>query len=186
MGTDGGCAQMNDLIIFPKTKRIVMLAFISFVFVAIGIVLVIFSTQAGEEELLLKIIGMSSIVVMGLCLIYYINVLINRKPALIISDEGIFDNSSFIGAGLVKWEDIEHIDFINFSGQVFLGIMTWDPNLIINRTNGVKRVLNKMNRGLIDAQVNIPVKILSCSMDELIDEINSRLERVNAMYESQN
>ena len=96
MGTDGGCAQMNDLIIFPKTKRIVMLAFISFVFVAIGIVLVIFSTQAGEEELLLKIIGMSSIVVMGLCLIYYINVLINRKPALIISDEGIFDNSSFI------------------------------------------------------------------------------------------
>src|SRR6185437_12116779 len=96
--------KMNDFVILPKVKRIVSLACISFIFVAIGILLLSFSSdEIGSGRVLLMVIGLVAIIVFGFCLIYYINVLIKRKPALIISDNGIFDNSSFIGAGLVKW-----------------------------------------------------------------------------------
>ncbi len=152
-----------------------MLAFISIIFVVTGVLIFVATlNEAGGEGLLFKTIGIIAIVFFGLCLIYYINVLIKRKPALIVSEEGIFDDSSFIGAGLVRWEEIEALDFVNFSGQLFLGIKTYDPNLIVNRSNGVKRTLNKLNKGLVEAQVNIPVKILACSIDELVEEIQKR------------
>lgn len=166
---------MADFIVWPKVRRIVMLGFISFIFVVIGALLIVSSSSWSQGDgLLFKTIGIITLIIFGLCFIYYINVLINRKPALIVSEKGIFDDSSFIGAGLVRWEEIESLDFVNFSGQLFLGIKTYDPNLIVNRSKGVRRILNKLNKGLVEAQVNIPVKILSCSTDELIEEIEKR------------
>jgi len=136
----------------------------------------------GEQSpLWLGIIGVVTAVFFGLCTIYYLKEIFIRKPALIISDEGIMDRSSFVGAGLVRWEEIEYIDLIVFGGQPFLGIFTHDPELIVNRTSGIKSLLNSANKKLVDAQVNIPVNNLACSMDNFVDEINNRwqLEKVD-------
>ncbi|MBS4210031.1 hypothetical protein KHA95_18395 [Bacillus sp. FJAT-50079] len=157
-----------------------MLAFMCLLFIMLGIVFIVFSSgETGSVGFWLKVIGVLVIAIFALCLIYYVKVLMEKKPALIVSEEGIFDQSSYIGAGLVRWEEIEAIDFVQFSGQVFLGITTYDPELIINRTSGVKKWLNKANRGLVSAQVNIPVKILACPLDDLVDEINERWEEAS-------
>ncbi|MDY0396184.1 STM3941 family protein [Virgibacillus halophilus] len=57
--------------------------------------------------------------------------------------EGIIDHSSFIEAGLVKWEEIADLQIYQYGGQVFLGIFTHDPNLIINRTKGIKKSIER-------------------------------------------
>jgi hypothetical protein len=167
---------MNDYVVSFKRSRMLTLALLSFIFTVIGIVFIIaFATQGiGSEKIWLTAIGVVITIFFGLCLLYYIIVLIKGKPALKVTKEGIIDNSSFIGAGLVRWEDIADIDFINFSNQVFLGIFTFDPDLITDRTTGSKRLLNNLNKGLLETQVNIPIKILDGSLDELVDEINSR------------
>jgi hypothetical protein len=167
---------MNDYVVSFKRSRMLTLALLSFIFTVIGIVFIIaFATQGiGSEKIWLTAIGVVIAIFFGLCLLYYIIVMIKGKPALKITKEGIIDNSSFIGAGLVRWEDIADIDFINFSNQVFLGIFTFDPDLITDRTTGFKRLLNNLNKGLLETQVNIPIKILDGSLDELVDEINSR------------
>ena len=167
--------KMNDYVVLFKRSRMLTLIFLSLIFVGLGVVFLAFTTQGiGSEKIWLSAIGIVLVVLFGLCFCYYINVLIKGKPALTITEEGIIDNSSFIGAGLVRWEDIEDIDFINFSNQIFLGIFTFDPDLIVDRTSGFKRLLNNLNKGLLETQVNIPVKILAGSLDELVDEINSR------------
>ena len=143
-------------------------AFLSLVFTAIGVVFI--SEGIGFE----KIQALAVIIFFGLCLLYFIRVLIKGKAALKITSEGIIDNSNFLGAGLVRWEEIERIDFIKFKKQVFLGIYTLDPNLIVDRTSGFKRLLNNLNKVLVETQVNIPVKLLACSKDGLVHEINSR------------
>jgi hypothetical protein len=169
-------SKMNDYVVSFKRSRMLTLALLSFIFTVIGVVFIIaFATQGiGSEKIWLTAIGVVIAIFFGLCLLYYIIVLIKGKPALKITKEGIIDNSSFIGAGLVRWEDIADIDFINFSNQVFLGIFTFDPDLITDRTTGFKRLLNNLNKGLLETQVNIPIKILDGSLDELVDEINSR------------
>ncbi|WP_169509234.1 hypothetical protein [Siminovitchia fordii] len=35
---------------------------------------------------------------------------------------------------VILWNEIEAIDLINFSGQIYLGIFTFDRELIISRT----------------------------------------------------
>ncbi|VEF47424.1 Uncharacterised protein [Bacillus freudenreichii] len=159
---------MDAYIVMPKIKRTIMLAFFTFVFVSIGILILALSINGQFEGILPALIGIITITVFGLCFIYYIKVLIKREPAVIVTNEGIIDQSSYIGAGLVKWKEIEAIDLINFSGQVYLGIFTFDGELIINRSSGMKRVLNVLNKGLLPSQVNIPVKNLACSIEDLL------------------
>lgn len=163
---------MEDYIVMPKMKRLILLAVLSAGFVALGILFIAISLS--EQELMLLVIGGITVVVFGFCFLYYVIVLIKREPALIISKEGIIDHSSFIGAGLVRWDDMEKIDFINFSGQIYLGIFTSDRDLIINRMEGIKRIFCRLNKGLLESQVNIPVKILDCPMEELVEDINRK------------
>ncbi|MBS4220737.1 hypothetical protein KHA96_20775 [Bacillus sp. FJAT-49711] len=174
---------MGDYRIMSKMKRMVMLTIFSLIFVILGIF--ILAGGLVESSIGLMIIGILTIIVFGLCIIYYIIVLIKREPAIIISNDGIIDKSSYIGAGLVRWTEIEAFEFINFSGQVYLGIFTIDRDLIINRMSGMKKVFTRINKGLLETQVNIPVKNLNCSMDELVDVINERWEQALEKKESQ-
>lgn len=172
----GGC-KMNEFIVYPKRGRMLMLAILAFVFVLLGTLFLGIYFVEEEVSFGILLVGIISILFFGLCMIFYIKEMIIRKPMLIVSDEGITDRSSLIGAGLVRWEDIADIDFISFGGQLFLGIFTHDPNLIINRTGRFTSMLNKLNKGLIDAQVNIPVKSLDCDQEELVEIINSHWEK---------
>ncbi|BAQ11822.1 hypothetical protein OXB_3353 [Bacillus sp. OxB-1] len=161
---------MNTIEIYPKKGRMFMLSIFSLLFTLLGVLFLWISTEEGSP-FWLGIIGVITIAFFGLGGVYYVKELMIRKPAVMITDEGIIDRSSFIGAGLVKWEEIESVEFITMSGQLFLAIFTFDPNLIIDRSSGIKRILNKLNQGLLPSQVNIPAKNLACSPEELLDKI---------------
>lgn len=105
-----------------------------------------------------------------------------KKPALILSEDGLTDQSSYIAAGFLKWEEIMEVQFYQYGGQPFLGIITVDPELIIQRSSGFKRLLNKMNKGLVEAQVSIPVRNLACDDETLINEIAIRWEAKMTSY----
>jgi hypothetical protein len=163
----------EDFIVMAKKGRMVILCVFCLVFVTLGIFIL---TVPFQEPLLPRVIGILIIAVFGLCFLYYVNVLINWKPAVIVTEEGITDQSSYIKAGLVRWEEIEAIDLLNFSGQVYLGIFTYDRELIINRSSGVKKWFNRLNKGLLPSQINIPINNLACSVDELYHAIGQRWE----------
>lgn len=162
----------DDFIVMSKRSRMVMLAIFSLVFVAAGILILFIPFN----ETWPTAVGILAIIVFGLCFFYYVIVLIKREPAVIVTKEGIIDQSSYIRAGLVRWEDIEAIDFLNLSGQTYLGIFTFDSELIINRSSGMKKLFNILNKGLLPSQVNIPVNNLACSAEELVHAIGQYWE----------
>ncbi|RDW20853.1 hypothetical protein CWR48_04400 [Oceanobacillus arenosus] len=151
----------------------IILAVFCLVFVAVGIFIL---SVPFNEPMWPMVIGILTIAVFGLCFLYYVKVIVIREPAVVITKEGIIDQSSYIGAGLVRWEDIEAIDLVNFSGQVFLGIFTFDSELIINRSSGMEKLFNQLNKRLLPSQVNIPVNNLACSADDLVNAIGERWE----------
>ncbi|WP_082918043.1 STM3941 family protein [Oceanobacillus sp. Castelsardo] len=132
----------DDFIVMAKKGRMVMLAVFCLVFVALGMLILVVPFN---EPTWPTVIGILIIVVFGLCFLYYVKLLINWEPAVIVTQEGIIDQSSYIKAGLIRWEEIEAIDFLNFSGQVYLGIFTYDRELIIKRSSGVKKWFNRLN-----------------------------------------
>ncbi len=143
------------------------------------LLLVVGVTENGSDAAKFIIIGALDFVVFALCTIYWVRSMIKRKPALIITTEGIIDQSTYLAAGLIKWEEIADIDLVQFSNQTFLGIYTLDPDLIINRSNSLKSMMNRMNKGLLATQVNIPIKILDCSVEELIEMVSKRWKEAN-------
>lgn len=163
----------NHFIVMAKKGRMIMLTIFSLVFVALGILILLVPFN---EPALPMVIGILAILVFGLCFLYYVKALVKREPAFMITKEGIIDNSSYIRAGLVNWEEIEAIEFLDFSGQVFLGIFTYNRELVINRSSGIKRVFNRLNKGLLPSQVNMPFKNLDCSAEELMNAIQERWE----------
>lgn len=169
---------MNELVIYPKKGKMILYGIGCLVFVAIGGILFLLGlTDNGNDRLKLLAIGGVVFVFFGLCMVYWVKTMVKRKPAIIINHEGITDQSTYIAAGLIRWGEIEDIDFIQFGGQTYLGIFTKDPDLIVNRSSSFKRMLNRMNKGLLPSQVNIPVKILDCSVEVLIDRINKEWEK---------
>jgi hypothetical protein len=165
---------MKSFIVYPKKIRIFILGLLSFFFVALGVLFLYLASIADGDVWVLRVVGIISIVFFGFCLLYYVYSFLSSKPALIINDEGIQDNSSYSAAGMVKWEEILDIRWVNVQRQVFLGLVTHDPLLIINRTKGFKKVMNKINQRMIETHVNIPVRILACSPDQLVNEIAAR------------
>lgn len=161
---------MDGFVVYSSKTKIFLIALGAFVFVVIGLVLLMSSIGLGGD-LYLGIIGGISILFFGLALIYALKTIIAEKPAVIINDQGITDHSSLIGAGLVEWEDIANVNFVPFMGQSFLGIYTHDQDLIINRTKGIQKLMNKLNKPLVKSQVNIVHQNLKCSEDELINQI---------------
>lgn len=119
-------------------------------------------------------VAFSSISFFGLCLVYAASRLLFPKPSVVISRNGIYDNASAVSAGMLKWEEIAEIKPYNFMGNRALGIVPVDLETVIARQPLIKRLLFKMNKGLVNAPFSIPQVGLSVSVDELLKMINER------------
>lgn len=172
--------MMKDYIVYPKKGKLILYGVISLIFTLLGVLLLVVGfTEEGSDAMKFLIIGGIDFVFFALCTLYWMKSFVRRKPALIITKEGIIDQSTYLAAGLIKWDEIADIDLVQFNKQTYLGIYTLDPDLIINRSNSIKSLMNRMNKGLLATQVNIPVKILDCSVEELVEMISNRWREAN-------
>ena len=98
----------NEIIIPLSKKKTIFLLLVDVVFVAVCLKLL---TQDHPDSILFAvIIPIIGMLLFGSCGIYMIIKFFDKKPGLIINNEGIIDNSSAISAGLIKWGDITNIN----------------------------------------------------------------------------
>ena len=165
---------MNEVVIYPKKLKLLAIAIGALLFVILGFY---FAQNRVEMGLPLDVIIITSYVGIpfsGLCLVYAIYRLLMPKPAVVISDEGIFDNASAVGAGMLKWEEIADVFAYDFMGQRMLGIIPVHEEVVLRRQSRLKRVMAKMNKGIAPAPFNIPQTVLPISVDELLSRVEER------------
>lgn len=132
------------------------------------------------NEIVLRIIG-------GLAIIFgamigYISVrkLFDHRPGLIISSEGITDNSSGVSAGFIPWEDIVEIREMTMNNQHFMTIVVQNPQTYIDRQqNAFKRKMMQMNHSTYSAAINISANTLQCSFKELKSQLSDAFKEYN-------
>lgn len=165
---------MNEEVIYPKKLKLLFLALGALVFILLGFY---FARNRIALGLPLWVIVVSSYVgipFFGLCLAYTTYRLFIPKPAVIISDEGIFDNASAVGAGMIRWEEVADVFAYDFVGQRMLGIIPVNEEEVLGRQSRIKRVVARMNRGIATAPFNISQSALPISVDELLIRIEER------------
>ena len=66
--------------------------------------------------------------------------LLKKGPALVLNSDGIIDNVSPANAGLMRWENISHVDIQKVSWKKSMIIHLIDDQAILDKLKGVKKV----------------------------------------------
>lgn len=130
-----------------------------------------------NSPILVHGIGLVSIAFFGLCGLFGVKKFFDKKPGLILSAAGIFDNSSGVSAGLIPWSEIVGFDIFEVQKQKTLIVKVTNPERYIEVGGSMKRALNKMNFKLCGSPIAITSNSLKIDFDELLAVCNRYLEK---------
>jgi len=152
----------EEIHIKPKVTKILLG---SLIMVALGI----FMLYAGIKDrlIVLVIAGFICTGYSGPILAFSMSKVLQRKPALVINDEGIIDRSSYVSVGEIPWSEIKRMDIYQVMNERFIGIEVHHPEEIMARLPGWKQKLMRMNKGMTNATVHLSASGLSCNLNEL-------------------
>ena len=168
----------EKIIELSKTKTFLLTGG-AFIFVALGILMIqmdsttIQSLPRFNSPLLVHGIGVISIAFFGLCGFFWIRKLFDRRPGLVLSADGIFDNSSAISAGLIPWSEVVGFDIFEVQKQKILIVKVSNPGKYIEVGGTLKQALNMANFKMCGSPIAITSNSLKISFDELLSLCNS-------------
>lgn len=103
--------------------------------------------------------------------------LLVRTPGLVLDAEGIVDRSSDMGAGRVRWDEVEEVRVTRSSGRRFLTLIVQDPRKFIERGGWVHRRVNEANYRHAGSPVNVATWTLRIPFDQLLARMSEFYRR---------
>ena len=156
----------------------------SILFVIAGVILFAFELQTKFDPILVKGVGIVSVLFFGATGIYGIKKLFDKTIGLIIDENGIYDNTNASSIGLIKWSDITNIKTEKVSSTKFLLIYTKNPEVYIDRAKGFKKKLMEGNNKLYGTPLSITSNTLKCNFSDLEKLINSKLNEQREIHQN--
>lgn len=157
-------------------SKVVLHLVVSIAFVGVALFLLAQSAhEPAYRALKMKAVGVLGSVFFLATAVLSVRTLMDNRPALVIDEEGIIDNSSAVGAGRVLWSEIEAIKVSEIQRQKLLTIIVTDPDKFIRRGSKVRQMLNAANSGLSGSPINISATTLGIGFDELESLLNDGL-----------
>jgi hypothetical protein len=166
--------SMDDIILYPSKIKTFLVAIGALMFVLLGFFLSSLANSGYYPSWFMYAVAFSSISFFGLCFVYAVSRLLFPRPSVIISRDGIFDNASALGAGMLKWEEIAEIAPYKIGGYPALVIFPVDEEAVIARQSLIKRLILKISKCWTEATFSIPQIGLTVSVDELLRMIEER------------
>ncbi|WP_370900061.1 STM3941 family protein [Chryseobacterium gossypii] len=162
---------MNTIKIHRSKKKLILLLLASLMFIFLGGWLAInpdkFVSVIFRNAFFIQVAGIVAIIFSGFCLIILLRNIFTNKFNLIINEKGIIDNSSYVGVGMIFWDDITSIKRIDVMSTKFLMINVKDPEKYINTQSNIKKKLLQRNLKAYGSPISISSNTLTCSFDEL-------------------
>ena len=163
----------EEQIEIPLSKTKMIMTFLgSLVFVGLGLWFLTNPPKSNHwlfgNPTIVFIIGLASVLFFGIVATIIIRKFSDKKPGLIISRQGVTDNSSGVSAGLIPWSDIQEIKISQVMNQKFLMLIVRNPQYYFeNVTNPVKRNMMKMNYKTYGSPISISSNALETNFDDL-------------------
>ena len=134
----------------PLSKKKILLVILgSLMFVALGIYfnVSLADIQDRYNPTIIKVVGWCAIIFFSLTGAYAMYKILDKRPGLVIDQDGIYDNSSAAAIGLIPWNEIEYFQKAEIASTKFLVIYVKNPEVFIERAtgwkkNGLKRTMN--------------------------------------------
>lgn len=162
----------ETIIGLSKTKLVLLLLGAS-AFVAAGIWMLslddasIQSQRRFNDPLYVHGLGLVAVVFFGICGLFALKKLFDKKPGLVFNNSGIVDNASSASAGFIPWSEVVGAEVFEIQKQKMLIIMVRNPQEYIARGNSLRRTLNKANYKMVGSPISISSNALEISFSEL-------------------
>ena len=115
-----------------------------------------------------------AIVFFGLCALVILARILRHSPVVLLSHQGITDQTSPFAIGFVSWEEIAFLSIYTIEKQPMLGLHLKDPDSIMARVGRAKAGYMKLNRRMGFAPMNIPQILMPIPLEELAELIRTR------------
>ena len=116
--------------------------------------------------------GAAGVLFFGLCGLYGLFKMFDKKPGLILNSSGIVDNASGVAAGFIPWPEVLGSGVYEVQKQKMLVIGVRDPQKYIDRGGALRRALNRANYKMTGSPVAIPSVALKVDFSELVSLFN--------------
>lgn len=130
-------------------------------------------TRRINNPLIIRIISIIGVLFFGFICISVVKKIIKNESGFIINHLGIWDNSSGVSVGMIKWSDVIGIRKAKASGTNFILIDVNNPDFYINNIKGsIKKQAMKANMRKYNTPISIStagLKISFKNLEELIE-----------------
>ena len=161
---------MQEIKLYNSTGKNLLYLLSCSVFVAIGIWMVLSS-----DETLKFVIGILSILFFGIGLVLIPTRLFDRKPRVIINDEGIFDRTLDIGT--IEWQDIKDAYLQSVHGTEFISLDLEDNNKYLQRTSKTKAKIASYNEFFGFETINVNLGGVNRKGKEILEIIEREISK---------
>ena len=122
------------------------------------------------------VIGLVALVICGPIALALLVRAIRNKPTLILNANGFTDQSSLLGAGFVRWQEVQRIEDRLFRRRVFVTVTLTDRAAFRARLPAWHRLILRLNGPMAAGDILIPDSVLSMSPAALVKTMR-RLQR---------
>lgn len=185
--TSSSMTENNKIEISLSKSKLTKLLIFSVLFLMVGLWMIITNPQTSNpvfNNIILKTLAFYGSTLVGLFGIYFFTKkLFDKKPGIVISEQGIYDNTSAFKFGLIPWSDISEIYDSSIqasiaSKQYFVTIGLIDPDKYITReTNVVKRKLLAINAKSYGSPIHISTNGLMTNHKDLLKLVLEYFEK---------
>ncbi|AZI66169.1 hypothetical protein EIB71_00070 [Kaistella daneshvariae] len=171
---------MNRIEIYSNKKKAFLLLIGSIAFVVLGFFCFLnaenMTTFRVRNPIIIKIVGIASVLLFGFGIYVSIKQLIQKKLMLILDEKGI--NSHPVKDEYIKWNDIEEFSEIKINSVKIIIIKLNNPEYYINNeTNKFRKKLMEFNFSNYGSPFNITVGTMNIGHKDLIKMLNQNLKR---------
>ena len=179
-----GDAVSDTLVIKLSRKKLVLLLLISLAFIAAAWWMLTFDDEAIREvrtlsnPVIFRAVGIAALIFGVVGLAITVRKFFDSRPGLVLSAEGLHDNSSGVSAGLIPWSDVTGFQVGQIQRTKFVVILVKDNEKYLQRGNALQKALHRANTRMVGS----PLSIASTTLDIGFEELCAELEKWRAKY----
>lgn len=167
---------MSEKVVFKLNKKnIICILLILFLLIIAGALFIfypsIFTSSLVRSELWIKICG-TSICLFSIPLFIGYFVLLFDDNGLIVSKNGMINNTNLLNSGQVEWRDITSIRIKKIKKNTFFLIFVKDERKYFGNRNLLKKINAFGYRSMYGTSIVIETKNLLCSLEEVKSNLN--------------
>jgi len=162
---------MNKIEIKHSKTKITSLLIGAIIFVIAGLLFLLapdtFVYPILRNALIIRIVGVLGVLFFGTVGLLGLKKLFDKTLGLTIDENGITDNTTATSVGLIHWADITEIKTKQIMSTKSLLIFISNPDKYLDRANGCKRILMKVNMKMCGTPLSITPNTLNVGFDKL-------------------